>query len=180
MWKKKTLISASKPCTDAFKVELMARVKRMPLLLTKTALTKISKTDKTLQKIIKCQYKVADTEINSFSPLYMTKFHVTWTFRKALQAQGHSLSLQGMTQLSSAPSWTAYYKFNKLLLCLELVILLPQKPANGFGTKFSTISLFVALPLGSKRVLKKLTRQKLELTVTLTENILILILGTDS
>ena len=85
-----------------------------------------------------------------------------------------------MTQLSLASSWTAYYKFNKLLLCLELVILLPQEPTNGFGTKFPTIYLFVAFPLGSKRVLKKLTRQKLELTVTLIENILILNLGTDA
>lgn len=84
-----------------------------------------------------------------------------------------------MTQLSLAPYWTAYYKFNKLLLCLELVILLPQEPTSGFDTKFSTIYLFAALPLVSKRDFLKGNQNK-NLTVTLIENILILILGTDS
>lgn len=47
----------------------MTRVKGMPSLLPKSALIKISKnSDKTLQKIIKCQYRMEDTEVNYFSP----------------------------------------------------------------------------------------------------------------
>ena len=40
---KRKLIGESKSCTDVFNAELMARVKRMPLLPTKTALIKVSK-----------------------------------------------------------------------------------------------------------------------------------------
>lgn len=77
-------------CLYSWTQELTARVKGMPLLLPKSSAyqdlkKKLWQNHCKKKKIIRCQYRVVDTQVNYFSPWYMTKFHMTWTFHKAMQ-----------------------------------------------------------------------------------------------
>lgn len=118
-------------CLYSWTQELTARVKGMPLLLPKSpAYQDLKKKKKKLwlnhckkKKNHQMSYRVVDTQVNYFSPWYMTKFHMTWTFHKAMQEPrtlppfpysgwlnclGHTPWLNTTNSLISFVLWTSY------------------------------------------------------------------------